>query len=301
MPNCGRVEEFTIEDTPDSWVVTVVIHYSSSGAGLEDLILKGFPGTALYSLGTSLLPLGDYQNTRYIIPKRSANREELEQFLTVLHWSLTIADDADESHALQVHDLPPSASGSMDGEWRRTEIGQLVNRAKSYDSASGSEPVAQTLTDRFIYWIAAHPRYRKAGVIVSPPAGNPTKVFDLPDLVAGKIASKLGMIHISSFQTRETLPQKEVGDNLSALVANVYFSMSVQNNLSNDTVLVIDDLYRSGSTACELVRACKQAGASTTLILAATKAARFCDGFSASRWRQAYEDAGNVQWEWAYD
>ena len=305
MPYCGRIDRFTIAEQPGLWGVTLWLHYSSQNAGLSDLIPKAFPGSTLACVGT-IQPGGQWVDVSsgefyYAVPKESAQRDALEGFLQLLHWSVTIADDADESHAVQVHEMPPTDSEQAGSRWAHIEIGLMVNQAKSYDTTSGNRSAATRLAEQLEFWINGHPRYRIADVVVAPPAGNSDKDFDLPHLLASHIAEQSGMDHIQSEKTRQTRPQKEVGDNLEELEENVDDSMAVTEDLSDRIALVVDDLYRSGSTVGELVRACKEAGASAVLVLAATKAARFCNGFSASRWREAYEDAGNLKWDWAYD
>ena len=305
MPYCGRIESFAIADHRGFWGVTIWLHHSSQNAGLSDLIPKVFAGSALARVGT-LQPDGHWIGVGtgeyyYTVPKASVQRDALEGFLQLLHWSLTIADDADESHALQVHEMPPSDGAEENSRWAHTEMGRILNQAKSYDMMTGDRLTAMRLAEQFVYWIQGHPAYRAADAVVAPPAGNPNKKFDLPSLLAGHIAGTLDMAQVESRKTRETHPQKDVGENQEELAENVHGSMVVEEDLSGRIALVVDDLYKSGSTVCELVRACKAAGASAVLVLAATKAARFCNGFSAGRWRDAYEEAGNSKWDWAYD
>ena len=305
MPYCGRIDKFSITDNSDSWGVTVWLHDRSQKAGLSDLIPKVFLGSSLVRVGTPS-PDGQWINVSsgefyYTVSKVSAQREVLEGFLELLHWSVTIADDADESHALQVHEMPPSDSEQASSRWPHTEVGLMVNQAKSYDMMTGDRQAAMRLAEQFVFWIERHPKYRAAQVVVAPPAGNLNKRFDLPNLLASKISEELGITQIRSKKTKETRPQKEVEDNLEELEKNVYGGMTIEDDLSDRIALVVDDLYRSGSTVGELTRACRESGAASVLVLAATKAARFCNGFSASRWREAYEDAGNLKWDWAYD
>lgn len=47
---------------------------------------------------------------------------------------------------------------------------------------------------------------------------------------------------------------------------------------------MLDDIYRSGSTIREMVRACRAAGAKEVLSLTATKTAKFCRGITPSEW-----------------
>ena len=305
MPYCGRIESFTIAEHPDSWGVTVWLHYSSRNAGLSDLIPKIFPGSSLVRVGT-LQSDGEWIDVStgefyYTVPKESVQRDVLEGFLQLLHWSVTIADDADESHALQVHEMPPSDGAEERSKWAHTEMGRILNQAKSYDMMSGDRLAAMRLAEQFVDWIQWHPKYRSADAVVAPPAGNPNKKFDLPSLLASQIAGTLGMAHVESRKTKETHPQKDVGENQEELAENVHGSMVVEEDLSGRIALVVDDLYKSGATVCELTRACKAAGASAVLALTATKAAKFCNGFSAGRWRDTYEEAGNSKWDWAYD
>lgn len=300
MPDCGRIEGFTIEEASAHWITTVVTHYSSVKSGVSGLVLDAFPQAAQADNDPGRRTFGEVRNSRVDVPKTAVDRTTLEHFLKLLHWSVTMSDDADESHALQVQLLPPSETETDEPEWPHTEMGRMVNQAKSYDLFGGDQAAAEKLGAFFVEWIRMHPRYGQAHVVLSPPAGNPNKRYDLPDLIAKQVADSLMMVHVRSRKTRDTAAQKGIEEG-SQLRANVHGSMLVPADLSGRIALVVDDIYRSGQTVCELVRACREANAETVLALSATKTVKYCYGFTANRWRQVYEDAGNRDGKWAYD
>lgn len=283
MPFCGRVERFRIIEGPEAWKVSIDTHFSSAQVSLGKVVLSAFPNSLLISSNAT----GEVTRLTLHIPRQMISREELEQFLRLLQRSVTIEDSADESHALSIHALPHSSDEPDTPNWQNTAVGKLVVAAKSYHLASGSKPKTKELAALFIDWIARHPRYRRADVVVSPPPSNASKTFDLPEVVATEIERRLDILQVNCAMDGDVVPQKSLRDNSEAKLKNLSGKYRVKQDLVGKTVLLVDDIYETGATISELARACRSAGAATILSLTATKTALEARGYSASRWYQA--------------
>ena len=290
MPHCCRITDFAIQEFPTLWCINIDVPLPPVMVDFRQIFQATFPGCVIKSSGRNLL--GSWQFV-FQIPKRGIKREILESFLRILQWTVTISDHADESHALYLHTIPHPAVDPYEAEFRRTKMGELVNRAKSYSPYTGSKPAASNLFDYVQYWIVRHPRYKAADVIIPAPPGNPSKAFDLPLFIAERLAEHLGIPIYSCQKTGNMQQQKQVVQDLPTLQANVSGKVRVNQNLNGKTVLVLDDLYQSGATIDEVVRACRASGAHTVLSLVATKTAKFCTGLTASDWYDVAMEAGD--------
>lgn len=287
MPNCGRIEDYAIEESQGSWIVTVSIHYSSLESGVEDMVLDAYASARSGGPGRLQLSDGEYHNRRYSISREKVERGELERFLYAMKGTVTISDDADESHALDFHRIPHPEIEPGIPNWHHTPTGELVESAKSYDLASGHQSVGMKLANKYLEWIQSHPRYKKARMVVSPPPSNPSKTFDLPSLVSKQLAQQLGLKIVSCTVNGEVVPQKSLRGDREAKLRNLQDKYYIADDLTDQVVLLIDDIYETGTTVNELVRACRVAGASRVLGLTATKTALEARGLSASRWYEA--------------
>ena len=293
MPNCGRIKKYIIEEGPSDWTVTFDVSPPAEAVGFSALIQNALPGAVSGSTATLIEEFEQVRRTTVVVPKAVISRAALESYFAILRWTVTIADDADESHAIYLHTLPHPGNEPGVAEMIRTRIGNLVYKAKSYTPSTGSKPAASDLAQKFVYWLERHPQYMKAHVIVPVPPSNKAKAFDLPAFVAKHIATELDLEVATCTKARATLSQKEVGDDLQALEANVKGSFAVENDLLGQTVVIVDDIYSSGHTVNELVRACRAAGAFTVLSLTATKTAKYCNGFPPSDWYRVSMEAAN--------
>lgn len=297
MPNCGRIKEFRIGDTAQEWVVEIDVSPAAEAVDFSALLAQVYGGAVGES---SLVLTEEFEQVRrstISIPKRATEHDDLQRLLSILRWTVTISDDADESHAIYLHDLPHPVADSEQPDWQRTRMGKMVRRAKSYSPTTGSKPAAKELAEKYAFWLERHPRYLAATAVIAAPPGNMDKSFDLPEFVAQELSRRFGLKAVFTTKVRATLPQKDVGDDLTALARNVEGGYAVNEVLTGMTVLVIDDIYRSGSTLKELNRACKEAGAATVLSLTATKTAKYCNGFTPGDWYQVSMEAANYPTE----
>ena len=272
MPLCGRIHDFQVSYQDGIASVLVRISMLAVEIGFANII-----ESALSRLDTrfNLNPIRVMTGTSDPLRFRTAGDDPITQFLELMRNSVTIEDDADESHALAVHYLPDV------GEY--TEVGRMVHLAKSYDMESGDEQLASQVSRRFRHWIERHPRYSTADLIAPIPPSNLAKKFDFPSLIGSDLASQFGKPLIR-IQSMNTTPQKDLPDDAPDTISGAF---RISQDLTGKTVLVIDDLYDRGRTMNEAVRALKSAAASTILTLAATKTATNCSGMAPneSNWR----------------
>ena len=264
MPICGRIRGFERFEN-DGYSFRFTVHEYSREIPLRDYVARAFPKAFVQNYDPSL-------RSFIVSASRHASAEEIEAFLDLLRTSVTILDDADESHALGMHWY------KGDG---RTSLGDLV-----YGAKYGSEPVsrfdhARALGRRCARWLAAHPRYRNADCIAAIPSSGPASALDLPNILVEEITKAFRLERIP-MSTAPRTQQKGLG--IRDARENVHGKFSVQRRLSGRTVVLLDDLYDSGSTINEGVRALRSASAHAVFALTASKTSEYCEGL----WAYAY-------------
>ena len=279
MAYCGRITRFDWEPLASEWKVTIEVPLPNEMVDFSAIFRQSISGL---EVGSSRVTVFDPWTYEYRIPQSCIDLKNLKAFLDILTWTVTISDDCDESHALYVHMLPHPTDNPYDANWRRTRMGNLVNRAKSYSPTTGSKPKASELAERFVRWIGQHPRYKSADIVIPAPPGNLIKTFDLPLFIAVEVSNTFNMELRQSEKVISRQPQKAIVQDLTILQQNISGTIQVPGNLENCDVVIIDDLYQSGATINELARSCRLAGASSVISLVATKTAKFCQGLTPS-------------------
>lgn len=301
MPNSCRITSFDLRESSQSWRVSISAPLPPEMVDFGPIFLQTFSGVAIEPTERIIEGFELAWKTAITIPKEAIEKNDIGAFLRILHWTVTLADEADESHAVYLHSLPHPTADPDSPNWKRTRMGNLVNKAKSYSPYTGSKPAAKELAEKVEHWLKRHPGYRVADVIIPVPPGNPMKVFDLPLFVAQYLSKAFKIPLGYAVKIGEMQQQKEVEQDIDALHANVAGKFLVRQDLTGQTALVFDDLYRSGATMSEVVKACRAAGARTVLSLVATKTAKFCRGLTPEDWykvsmeaEKTSEDSRNV-------
>ena len=290
MPYCSRIDSFYVTPSSNFWSITIRLPLDTRLVNFGAVLQHSILGTRL--VREEFLPaMSAAHQLQFLIPKKAICEDALQRFLRILKWTVTISDDADESHALYIHTLPHPTQDPYEPNWQRTRIGNLVYTAKSYSPSTGSKPAAADLSERMAYWIRRHPRYRSADVIISAPAGNPCKGFDLPASIVAELSQIFGFRIASCTIIGKILQQKTVPQDIDTLRSNVGDKFRVKENLLGENVIVVDDIYQSGETLRELTRACREAGAKSVLSLAASKTAKFCNGLPPHEWLEVSMEA----------
>ncbi len=189
----------------------------------------------------------------------------MREILTRMKGLLTVCDDADISHCVDLYrtpddDLPPD-------EWSYTETGWLMYQAKYQHNRSA----ANELGNRIIEVVKGHPVLRSADRVCAMPTSGSGKHFDAPRVWKSMIVKELNIEPLKLSRTRPVVQQKAI-ESVEEKARNQEGSMEAPN-VDGKTVLVLDDLYMSGRTMKEAVRALCEAGAGETFALCAVKTA----------------------------
>jgi ATP-dependent DNA helicase RecQ len=141
-------------------------------------------------------------------------------------------------------------------DWNRSAIGELVYRLKYEDDRSALPLLVQHTLALF----AAQPQMTEFDVIVPVPPSTP-RPFQPLDAYCQALAQAVGKpMKNCLVKTHPTQPQKEMST-LAQKRANVAGAFTVQGKVTEERILLVDDLYDSGATLEEITRLLLQHGA----------------------------------------
>lgn len=145
----------------------------------------------------------------------------------------------------------------------RTNIGKLRARAKTYGSqtaTSQTKAAADQLVERCLAFLNEMSCYDSSDCVVAMPPSEPGGTYNLPRYLAARIAERWGREdltrHVRTIRPRRSIKEVGLGEKLDTLLGTI----EVDNGIFEEKqVLLIDDLYQSGTSmnycALLLVRA----------------------------------------------
>lgn len=274
MHQCYRVEDWTVARSSSGAVAKIKCTTHPSNTNLHQLLRLAFPHAnasmivSKFTLGSFLL--GKQGEFRFETPV-----EGLEEFLSLLKSPISVCDDCDASHCLDLYRTPVEDAEST-SEWPYTETGLEVFRAKY----RGDAEAASLLTSKLQTLAGSHPCIASAlYVCAMPPSSNHGFGPDLPASWVGPVADSIGALVVDLARTREVASQKEMAD-AGQRKTNQAGSMKCDSSLNGQPVLVLDDLYMEGETMSEAVRALRAAGASAVYGLCSVKTPKGTQGLN---------------------
>ncbi|MYB23082.1 MAG: phosphoribosyltransferase [Chloroflexi bacterium] len=266
MPDCGRIVEIRSNRSAGEWTLIVTTRPSSMLDHFSTLLKRALPAGVDVRVGTP-------QGTILFTSSRAEQLESTRAFMELLRDSVTIDDEAVMSHALGVHWFADIKE--------RSQLGDLVERAKDYGSSNPSDPAAvEQIQNATLSWLARHPVIRSVDAVAAIPGTQPKDV-DLPATLADTISGRLGLRRLS-LRSRNQRPQKGQSGSTASRARSLGALMNADRDAFGRRVLLVDDIYRSGNSMMAGLRALRRAGASTIICLAITKTARDCNGLPAS-------------------
>ena len=288
MPFCTFIEDFAVNVTHRSVftmevgersVTAIVVPKGGLQVSFSQIVRRAFPHAKVVRM-----PPRTPFETKEVFEVVSGDTEmqaSLRAFLAFLQRCITIDDGLDESHALAPHSV------LKDDGWHRTYVGNLVNRAKDYYSnhAFRDREAASEICDLVIEFLQGHPRYRAAAAVAPAPSSNPDVQENLPWVISSVVSERLGKRLVIPRRLEEIPPQKGYDESVTGMSRERLQegTVGVDHTVSG-TVVVIDDLYKSGGTLKEVGRACHGAGANSILGLAITKTATATQGMGVDVW-----------------
>jgi hypothetical protein len=153
-----------------------------------------------------------------------------------------------------------------------TRTGRLEHDAKE----QADESAIQQLTASLTHFCNNHPLYREGDAIAAVPP-NPSKKFHLPCTLAERVAAKTGKINGALLVTKSQDTAKAQQLVLDEKIPAIAKALNVHQSVKGKKIILIDDLYQSGSTMWTVARALKSAGAARVYGLACVKSWRDSD------------------------
>ncbi|MGH7542488.1 MAG: ComF family protein [Gemmatimonadota bacterium] len=191
------------------------------------------------------------------------DHEALGRFLEFVSSTLLVPTALDECWVLSMH-----MGGGV-----HTPVGELVYRAKTYFERPGEPEAADELCRVLLEQILKHPTFQRADGIVGVPANPPKEPHNLPELLAERASSILGIPCMKGLITK-LKPTEIKGLQYEDKLAALDGAYRVEDSMSSQSIILVDDLIRSGSTLGFIAGLLREKGASRVLGLAATKTVR---------------------------
>ncbi|MGW6955007.1 ComF family protein [Streptomyces chartreusis] len=185
--------------------------------------------------------------------------ELLKEVLT-----LTTKSDLDCGIAFDWYKIPPEDESP---KWPNTETGELIYRGKYYNPGTAQNRARRELVDKFVKLLEDHPLYRECTQIVTVP-GHKADSQSFGERLAATVAAKSGKTLVETRSPGGPRPQAKEGP---SQVTEAHFAMPRQ---LQGNVIVLDDVYRSGTTMNAVAKTAKRAGAQRVLGLAAVRTMR---------------------------
>lgn len=178
--------------------------------------------------------------------------DEVVKSLAHFKSALTLVDrePLHAGTALDFYSVPEA--GVDPREWPRTEVGSLVYRAKYRQSSDA----LGALSDRLAEVATQHALYQAADMVLSVP-GHDTSKQSFGEQLAYEVAQKVGLPLLKTECSRQLRPEAKAGLETAELETLFEVEPAVQDGV----VLIVDDVYRSGSTLTAVARAAERVGA----------------------------------------
>nr|HDM60010.1 ComF family protein [Bacillota bacterium] len=211
-------------------------------------------------------------NYTYIKGATSQEIEELGKYLQLLKHILVLRlnknlenyfkDELDQCFALDFN---------LEDSETYTDVGQLEYEAKY----NRDQQCANKLAKRLAGVCASHPNLNEVDCIAAVP-GNPGKEFHLPDLLVEKMGEYLSRDTGLDLRKSRSTPQLK-NLPLEEKIETLKDVFVLDDDVKGESILLVDDLYQSGTTMWTLARFLKENGADKVYGLVCVKSWRDTD------------------------
>ncbi|MGD6753825.1 hypothetical protein [Streptomyces sp. BH105] len=195
-----------------------------------------------------------------------SEQDELQGLSELLKEVLTLTTkrDLDCGIAFDWYKIPPEDDSP---KWPNTDTGELIYRGKYYSAGQERSTARRKLVNEYAEFISSHPLYRKCNQVATVP-GHKADGKSFGEQLAAAVAKQSNKALISTQSPGGPRPQAKEGP---TQVSDTHFAMP--QPLEGD-VIVLDDVYRSGTTMNAVAKAAKRAGARRAFGLAAVRTMR---------------------------
>jgi len=169
----------------------------------------------------------------------------------------------------------------------RTKIAELRTNAKPYEGMAtiAHLKAAKQLADRCLGFLEEMTCYDPADAIIAIPPSNPHKNYNLPRELARVIAKRRQLQDLSDsvFDLKQHDPIKNTSKENKLAILRQAARIKDDTEVQGHTIILIDDLYQSGTTMNYYSKLLLDAGAVGVLGLACEKTCRNDDNVSGRR------------------
>jgi predicted amidophosphoribosyltransferase len=201
---------------------------------------------------------------------------ELEMLLALLGEVLTleVASEVDAAFALDFYKVPPTEQAP--DVWTNTAAGALVSQAKHQGDPKVQETAQREISRRLGDVVKRHPWLRTVDAVVSIP-GSKTRYWSPGERIALKLANELDVPMVRTTGRHAERPQAkargeedyEAPEDLDMLT-----EFTVDLTPRQKSVIVVDDVYRTGTTMRGVAAAARRGGAETVYGLVCARTLR---------------------------
>lgn len=185
--------------------------------------------------------------------------------------TLPVIENVNGAIALDWYKIPPDG---VDSHWRNTTSGDLVHRGKYwYKSDVEQQGIAGRTLARFACeTVRAHARLICSAVVLDVP-GHDSKQVSFGSRLAATVAMDTSKRFVK-VAARDVFRAQAKAMDAAQQAESLRDQFEVQESLVGTSVLIVDDVFRSGASMKEVARAAKAAGALSVYGLAAVRTMR---------------------------
>jgi hypothetical protein len=186
--------------------------------------------------------------------------------------TLPAAPNLDFAITLDWYKVPEE--GVPGDRWANSRLGELVHRGKYWYKVDpdGQRAVGLPLVGALLEIIQRHPVLRQADWVAAVP-GHDQELLNFGARAAATVARdlQLPLARVRCINAYRPEAKALPRDAKRQMLSNTF---RCDDDLTNQTVLIVDDVYASGSTMCETARALRAAGATAVYGLTAVRTMR---------------------------
>lgn len=181
--------------------------------------------------------------------------DDLLNFLELLKSVVTLTqrDRIDIATSLDWYKV-----GEDSGELRNTGMGQCVNHTKHapFPNGRGSKAAWRLMCESMIAFVQGHPFYAAAGIVTAPP-GHLADGNSWGERLAKEVARATGKPYVS-MKGSGPRPERKDADNADLDLTDEF---TLDQRMDGHRVIIIDDVFHTGTTLDAAASACREAGA----------------------------------------
>lgn len=201
---------------------------------------------------------------------------EIEDLLKLLAEILTleVSSELDAAFALDFYKVPPG--GELADHWQNTEAGDLVAKAKHQPGVKVNETAQREIARKLADVVKRHPLMSAADAILSVP-GSKTRYWSAGERIAKKVANELSLPMIRTTGRHSERPQAKARgqeDYEAPADLDMLEEFSVDLSSCQQSVVIVDDVYRTGTTMRGVAAAARRAGAQSVYGLVCARTLR---------------------------